>query len=361
MLTPVDNPSAYGLVETAADGSVRRFLEKPSADEITCDTINAGIYVLEPDTFDRIPKDMPYSIERAYFPSLVERGETVRRLRRARLLDRHRHAGEVHRRAPRHLRRPLSRSVRPASPPARPLVAADARVEAGAVLEGPCFVDAGAVVKAGAHIGPYSVIGRGVVVEEDARVVGRIVWPNTRIGRDAVVDGAILGRSCHVGRNARVGPTADARRQDGAHGFHAGLTASRRWRTEPLAMINPDIFKAYDVRGLYPQEVSEEVFQQLGRAFVAFLGPGRVAVTRDMRLSSPSLAAAFIDGATAAGRAGHRLRPGRHRHDVLRGGQRRPRRRRADHRVAQPEAVQRLQAGAAPRPSRSAASRASAR
>ena len=66
-------------------------------------------------------------------------------------------------------------------------------------------------------------------------------------------------------------------------------------------MINPDIFKAYDVRGLYPQELSEDVFLQLGRAFGAFLGPGRVAVTRDMRLSSPSLSAAFIDGATMQG------------------------------------------------------------
>ena len=59
MLTPVDNPTAYGLVETDADGPRPRFLEKPNADEITCDTINAGIYVLEPDTFDRIPKDAP--------------------------------------------------------------------------------------------------------------------------------------------------------------------------------------------------------------------------------------------------------------------------------------------------------------
>ena len=73
VLTPVDNPSAYGLVETDADGNVRRFLEKPSADQITCDTINAGIYILEPDTFDRIPKDVSYSIERSYFPSLIER------------------------------------------------------------------------------------------------------------------------------------------------------------------------------------------------------------------------------------------------------------------------------------------------
>src|SRR5919107_3873477 len=77
VLTPVDNPTAYGLVETDADGNIQRFLEKPNADEITCDTINAGIYILEPDTFERIPKDTPWSIERSFFPSLIERGETI--------------------------------------------------------------------------------------------------------------------------------------------------------------------------------------------------------------------------------------------------------------------------------------------
>src|SRR6187200_946575 len=76
VLTPVENPRAYGLVETDGDRNIRRFLEKPDPDEITCDTINAGIYVLEPETFDRIPKDTAWSIERSYFPSLVERGET---------------------------------------------------------------------------------------------------------------------------------------------------------------------------------------------------------------------------------------------------------------------------------------------
>src|SRR5512138_2011529 len=76
VLTPVENPTAYGLVETDADGNIRRFLEKPKPDEITCNTINAGIYVLEPETFDRIPKDTPWSIERSFFPSLIERDET---------------------------------------------------------------------------------------------------------------------------------------------------------------------------------------------------------------------------------------------------------------------------------------------
>jgi phosphomannomutase len=65
--------------------------------------------------------------------------------------------------------------------------------------------------------------------------------------------------------------------------------------------FNADVFKAYDVRGLYPEEITEELFVQLGRAFVAFLGPGRFAITRDMRLSSPSLTDAFIEGALRQG------------------------------------------------------------
>ena len=76
VLTPVENPSAYGLVETDPSGNVKRFLEKPNPDEITCNTINAGIYVLEPETFDRIPSDVSWSIERSFFPSLIERHET---------------------------------------------------------------------------------------------------------------------------------------------------------------------------------------------------------------------------------------------------------------------------------------------
>ena len=76
VLTPVENPSAYGLVDTDAYGNIQRFLEKPKPEEITTNHINAGIYVLEPDTFDRIPKEVPWFIERSYFPSLIERGET---------------------------------------------------------------------------------------------------------------------------------------------------------------------------------------------------------------------------------------------------------------------------------------------
>jgi len=65
--------------------------------------------------------------------------------------------------------------------------------------------------------------------------------------------------------------------------------------------LNPDIFKAYDVRGVYPDEVNEEAARAIGAAFVAYLQARRIAVSRDMRLSSPTIAAAFIDGATSQG------------------------------------------------------------
>jgi phosphomannomutase len=65
--------------------------------------------------------------------------------------------------------------------------------------------------------------------------------------------------------------------------------------------ISPEIFKAYDVRGLYPAEVNEQAARLIGRAYVAYLGAKRIAVSRDMRVSSPSLAKAFIDGAREQG------------------------------------------------------------
>jgi NDP-sugar pyrophosphorylase family protein len=203
VLTPVANPSAYGLVETDVHGNVSRFIEKPKPDEITCDTINAGIYVLEPETFDRIPRDTPWSIERSFFPSLIERGETfVAYVYRGYWID----IGTPEKYTQVH--RDIMDGRFRAGPfngnPAQPWVSPGARVEAGAMIEGPCFVEAETVVKAGARIGPYSVIGRHCYIEEHAQIERSILWASTRVGQDAVVRGAILGRHAHIGRSAAL-------------------------------------------------------------------------------------------------------------------------------------------------------------
>ena len=217
VLTPVENPRAYGLVETDSSSNIRRFLEKPGEDEITCNTINAGIYVLEPETFDRIPKDTAWSIERSFFPSLIERGETFVAYvydgywidigTPAKYLQVHKDIMDGRYSAP-----PFVGGTGPAlseaEPSRRAFVAEGARIESDVELQGPCFVDEGAVVKSGARILSYSVIGRQTHVDEAAVIDDSIIWPNGWIGREAHVSGSILGRNCHIGRNAVVSPGA---------------------------------------------------------------------------------------------------------------------------------------------------------
>ena len=72
LLTPVEDPTRYGLVRVNGDGRVLSFLEKPRPEEIDTNLINAGLYVLEPDVLDLIPSGRAVSIEREVFPQLVE-------------------------------------------------------------------------------------------------------------------------------------------------------------------------------------------------------------------------------------------------------------------------------------------------
>jgi NDP-sugar pyrophosphorylase family protein len=204
VLTPVENPTAYGLVETDAAGNIRRFLEKPSADEVTTNNINAGIYVLEPDTFDRIPSDVSWSIERSYFPSLVERGETfVAYVYDGYWID----IGtpEKYRQVHRDIMdgRYAAAPFRDAGA-AHSWISPGARIEDGATIQGPCFIDDGVLIKAGARIGPYSVLGRQTQIDEHAVIDGAIIWPNSRVSSHAVVRDAIVGRNCHLGRDVVV-------------------------------------------------------------------------------------------------------------------------------------------------------------
>jgi NDP-sugar pyrophosphorylase family protein len=203
VLAPVDNPSAYGLVETDPLNNILRFLEKPKPEEITCNTINAGIYVLEPDTFDRIPPDVAWSIERSFFPSFIERNETfLASIYRDYWID----IGtpekyiQVHRDIMdgRYSMPPFN------GEPGMTWVAPTARVDQHARLEGPLFIDEGCVVKGGARLGPYTVLGRNCQVEEDANVSGAIIWADARIGREATVTNTIIGRSSTIGRNAQL-------------------------------------------------------------------------------------------------------------------------------------------------------------
>ena len=203
VLTPVDNPSAYGLVEVESDGRVRRFLEKPGYDEITCDTINAGIYVLEQETLAQIPAGKNYSFERGLFPNFLrERIPFYAYVHRGYWID----IGtpEKYLRAHRDILSGAAKLPGFETKPGALYIDADASVDSASRVSGPAFIGAGSTVKRGTRIDPFAVIGQNCRIEEGATVADSVLWSSVRVSEDARVQGALLGKNTHIGRHALV-------------------------------------------------------------------------------------------------------------------------------------------------------------
>lgn len=194
-LTAVDDPSAFGVVETDADGAVRRFLEKPTSGETDSNLINAGTYVFEPSVLDHIPPLRRVSVERTVFPALVAEGRLFGMPSDDYWLD----AGSPEQYLQANL--DLVRGVRGAGVDG---VHADAEVDGDALVV-ESVVGARARVAAGARI-TGSVLLPGAVVEAGA-VVDRSVVAG-EVGTNAVVTATIIG----VGYAVAADATVDARR-----------------------------------------------------------------------------------------------------------------------------------------------------
>ena len=201
VLTPVPNPAAYGLVETDASGRVRKFLEKPDPAQITTDTINAGIYVLETGVLDLIPPGQNHSIERAFFPALLARGDLVRaHVHRGYWIDigtpekyRQVHEDVLAGRFPVEIdgRRTPEGWLHPR-----------AEVSPAARLVGPVYLGPGVVVESEAIVGPDAVLVADVTIRAGARVERSVLWAGSTVGSASRVEGALLGPGVTVGQNA---------------------------------------------------------------------------------------------------------------------------------------------------------------
>ncbi|HEY7601204.1 MAG TPA: NDP-sugar synthase [Methylomirabilota bacterium] len=204
-LTPVENPTAYGLVDLEEDGRVRRFLEKPTWDEVTTNTINAGVYVLEKELLELIPKGEPHSIEREFFPLLLERGvpfygyvssgywldigTPAKYLQAQQDLLAHRLRGHVE----------------PAGGEGpRGWVDPTATVAASARIVGPVAIGAGCRVEADAVVGPGVVLGPGCRIGTGAHIETAVLWEEVEIGAGARLAGCLIGREASIGAYARV-------------------------------------------------------------------------------------------------------------------------------------------------------------
>ena len=175
-LTPVDDPSRYGVVPTDADGRVTGFVEKPPAGAAPCNWINAGTYVFEPSAIDRIEPGRRVSVEREVFPAMADEGVLYGLRSEAYWVD-----------------------------TGTPETYLGVQLDLLDGVRGPARsgVDDAAEIHPGATV-RRSVIGPGAVVAEGSRVCDSVVMAGSRIGEGAVVDGSLVGTDATIGPDARV-------------------------------------------------------------------------------------------------------------------------------------------------------------
>ena len=198
-------PCEFGLVVTAEDGRIIRFIEKPAWDHVLTDQINTGIYVMKATVLEEIPKGMPYDFGRDLFPKLLSAHRGMYGYLSAGYWCDIGSIGAYIRCCRDMLAGDVRADLRAPARGEGILCAGD--LPAGAVLAPPVYIGEGAVIDIGAEIGPFAVIGADSVVASGAAVKDAVV-SGAVVGEDAVVNGAVICRGAAVGRGTEVGSGA---------------------------------------------------------------------------------------------------------------------------------------------------------
>jgi len=194
-LTPVDNPTIYGVVETDGEGRVQRFTEKPSWDRVTTNMINAGIYVLEPDILSHIVPDTFSMFERDVFPPLLKSGHAIYSYPSH---DYWIDIGTPDKYLKLHhdlLRRPHDHPIQFEGESS---VHPSARIEGPAMIGEGCFVGRDSVIRGPAVLGARCHVGANAVIE------GAVLWPDCRVESGARLKNCLVACACHIGEECEV-------------------------------------------------------------------------------------------------------------------------------------------------------------
>ncbi|MGI9056512.1 MAG: sugar phosphate nucleotidyltransferase, partial [Pyrinomonadaceae bacterium] len=202
-LTPIENPSAYGLVETDDEQKVLRFREKPKPEELenlTTKNINAGIYILEPTVLDLIPKGENHSFEYNLFPNLLEKKKAFFAFIMKNEYWRDIGTAESYLNAHQDF---INEKIKGFEIPdgENSDIATAAFVSENSVVGDNCIIKPNAKII-------NSILGEGVHVEEKAIIENSIIWAHTHVANSAEISRAVIGRSCYIGQNASVGKGA---------------------------------------------------------------------------------------------------------------------------------------------------------
>jgi mannose-1-phosphate guanylyltransferase/phosphomannomutase len=314
-LKSVDNPLEFGIVVTDEDGRVERFLEKPSWGQVFSDTINTGIYVIEPEVMRHVPSDRPYDFSKELFPLLLEMGRPLYGYvcegywQDIGNIDQFRQANFD----------ALEERVRLNVPGIRlrgnVWVGEGVEINDVEGVEGPAFVGDYCRIAPDASVGPFTVLATGVTLRERARVSRSVIDAGTYVGRSALVEGAILGRNCDLRSHARVhegvavGDQVTLGQQSVVYPgvriypykeveYGAQIHESLIWESR----ASQRLFGQDGVTGLVNVDLTPETAVRLGAALGTALKRGsRVVASRESAVAYRMIKRAIIAGLTSAG------------------------------------------------------------
>ncbi len=315
VLTRVSCPLEYGVVITRPDGVITRFLEKPAWGEVFSDTVNTGIYVLEPEVLDYIPPGQIFDFSKDLFPLLLrEKKPLFGVVLPGYWCD----IGNLQQYVQAH-QDVLAGRVQTAIPGREAAsgiwFGEGADIHPGACIQGPVLIGDGCCLGAGVQVAPYTTIGDGCLIQEQASVKRSVLWNNVYLGAGAALRGAVLCSRVQVRANSEV--------YEGAVIGSDSVLAERSvvrpdvkiWPNklvESSSVVNSSlvwgarwpkkIFGTEGVTGLFNIEVTVEFACRLGAAFCAALGTGvKMAVSADSYPPSQVIKEALASGMQSIG------------------------------------------------------------
>ena len=321
-LKRVPDPLEFGVVITDADGRIERFLEKPTWGQVFSDTINTGIYVIEPEVLDHIPGDRPYDFSSELFPDLMSKGFPLYGC----VVDGYWcDVGSLGSYMQAH-RDILDGKTKLYIPGARTTgdawIGEGAQVHEDAVLRAKVVVGANAKIRAGAELAEYTVVGDNCVVGHDAIMERSVLWNDCFVGAGASVRAAVLCRHVDVRKRATV--EAGVAIGDEAMVGHDAFVGNDVQvypfkRIEPAAVVSSSViwestalrslFGAEGISGLVGVDVTPEMALKAAQAFGTILPTGsHVMVSRDNSRAARMIKRAMVAGLNSAGISARDLR-----------------------------------------------------
>jgi mannose-1-phosphate guanylyltransferase/phosphomannomutase len=314
-LKSMENPLEFGIVITREDGSIERFLEKPSWGQVFSDTINTGIYVLEPTIFDYIEADKPVDFSSDVFPRMLDEGMPVFGYVATGYWE---DVGNLDAYIKAHqdiLDSQVAVDIAGFRMAEGVWLGEGSEIDPGAIIDGPAIIGDYCRIEAGARLGEYTVLGSNVRVGVDSFLERSVVHDNVYLGPGVRLRGTVVGRSSDLRRGARLeeGVVIGDECFIGEHAvIHPGVKVYPFKTVEHGAIVNSSIvwesrgarhlFGRHGVEGLANVDISPELAVRLAMAYGTTMKKGsKVVASRDTSRAARVLKRAMMVGLNASG------------------------------------------------------------